>query len=606
MATVIDELITRLTLDPAEFEEGEARLVQTLRRMEAAAERGGRAVTTTVGRGALDFFRAVENPIGALRRHFEGMVVQTTQTREGLRKVGEAGEETGERVARGMSAATVGVRALGIAGLAAFAAYEVLSKSLRAVGDVAGRVLTTGIGAAASGMGINEFGAISQALFARGNVPQAETQNWLAQYQEMQGQATRGISPGIGFITDLNTKLAQTQTMIGPTGIDPFRDTPEQMATKLSRALAAAPEAQAYSAGSALGLSRQMVYGLRTTGAGLPGDIASQRSRAPGGADEIAAQRLIEAENKLSTAWEKLERDIMLSGLADALTRFATWLDQLIAPDPSDARNLWQRAAPSWLGGRPGPGSAALALPGSATGAPGIIAAAGAAGANESATAVLLSAAMGEGGLGTDSWRQNAGGAPVYGRWQFNQSGELPRYLREGNAPGDDAAQTRYVLKRLNEIMPGFSTSTDVDAQVAAITKFESSGQGPEYYARGLSSARRLIAGTQEQRQTIRPQPQQPAAPSGRYHVPDPLDWILGPVEPSATAPLPPAQPRISAIQRSNAASGTSTTTHNYGDNNIDITVHAPTREGEDIANTVRDKVAQYVPMVTPANTGLA
>jgi hypothetical protein len=49
------------------------------------------------------------------------------------------------------------------------------------------------------------------------------------------------------------------------------------------------------------------------------------------------------------------------------------------------------------------------------------------------------------------------------------------------------------------------------------------------------------------------------------------------------------------------------TTNHNYGDVNLngDIVVHAPTREGGAIANSVSDQVRQLTPLATPANTGL-
>jgi hypothetical protein len=610
LPTVIDELVTHLTLDPSQFTEGEAKMVESLRRMEAAAERGGRQLTETTGRSTVQFFRSIESPIASLRHYFEGMVVQSAASQESLRQVGEQGQKTGEQVSRGLGTAALAARALGVAGLAAYAAYETLHKTLQAVSGVAGNVFTTGIGAGAAGMGITEFGAISQALFTR-NVPQAETQTWLAQYALTQTQAAQGIPEGVQAQRDLYTKLAMVQGLIGDTGIDPQKDTPEQMAIKLARALASATEQNAQSAGQTLGLTPTMVHGLRAEGANLPADIAAQRAKAPTPGQEDAAERLIKAENNLATAWENLYRSVMLGGLADKLTRFANWLDDLIEPaKPGDPRNWWQRHAPDWAGGQEWTGQGA-------TGAHGIVDAAKAAGANDSATAVMLSAASVEGGLGDDSWRPNAQGSGARGRWQL-LGAELKRYLAEGNREGDDAAQTRYVLNRLNEIwkqmgLPGtFSTSTDTEAQVRAITKFEGSGQGPEYYSRGLASARKFLSSLQSQSSSESGSGYRSGAEASDYEGVNVVGVPPG-QSPVPTSGLPDvltlkgkARQPEDVIRRAQArgASGAKTT-HNHGDVHVGhITVHAPTREGKDIANAVTDELNR-VQLANRANAGL-
>lgn len=46
-------------------------MIQSLRRMESAAERGGQRVTQATGRGSVDFFRTIQNPVASLHRHFE-------------------------------------------------------------------------------------------------------------------------------------------------------------------------------------------------------------------------------------------------------------------------------------------------------------------------------------------------------------------------------------------------------------------------------------------------------------------------------------------------------------------------------------------------------
>jgi len=347
--TVIDELVVRLGLDSSEFDEGEHRLVASLRRMETAAQRGGQQVTETTGRGVLSLFRSIEAPASGLRHVFEGMVVQTVIARQrmrefgeqgtdSLRKVGEQGRETGEQVERGLGKAAIATRVLGVAGLGAFAAYEGLSKAFQAVGGTASRVFSAGLGAGAANMGITQFGALSQALFALGNVPVAQTQGWLANYEVMRRQAQFGQEPGAGFIQQFNTALAGAANIAGirSFGIQPYQDSPEQVANKLAQGLAAArDEASAAAAGQRLGLDLQQVRALRRAGqmpGGLPAQTAAMAALAPSPDQQSRADRYVEATNRLSTAWENVLRSAMLGGLATALTRFANWLDRLISP----------------------------------------------------------------------------------------------------------------------------------------------------------------------------------------------------------------------------------------------------------------------------------
>lgn len=157
----------------------------------------------------------------------------------------------------------------------------------------------------------------------------------------------------------------------------------------------------------------------------------------------------------------------------------------------------------------------------------------------------MVAGALGEGGV-TKSWQLNRMGSGAAGPWQLLPGGgELPRYLAEGNKPGDVPAQSRYVLKRLNEIMPGFSTSTDTAAQIRAVTQFESSGQGSGYYGRNLARADAIVAG-------------------------------------------------IRKIQTSNATSS-STTNNSHHIDVGGITVHAPMREGTAIADAVHAQMRVHL-----------
>ena len=118
MATVIDELVTKLSLDTSEFDEGERRLANSLKRLESSAQSGGRRVQESVGQGTVQFFRMIESPFGQLRKQFENLAQYTDAPRQQLRTLEDQGRRTGESVEGGALAGARGLRVLGAAGLA--------------------------------------------------------------------------------------------------------------------------------------------------------------------------------------------------------------------------------------------------------------------------------------------------------------------------------------------------------------------------------------------------------------------------------------------------------------------------------------------------------
>lgn len=608
--------------------------------MERRAAQSSGRISSAASFGWASFFRTIEQPASSMRRHFERMAAAVDPAQEKFRKLGEQSHATGEEVERGMSRATASVRAFGVAGLAAFATYEVLNKAFGAVNSVAGRVMQTGLAAAPTGVGLNEFSALSQALFTHGLVPEEQTQSWMENYSYAVGAAAGGNPQQL---VDFYRRLAGAGNVAQQYGATQeqaqqfqdiqFGEKPEQLAFDLARILAQMPEQAAFQAGHFINLTDEQVRGFRRTGPDLPNLTAASRETAITNQQQQAALRLTEAENKLATAWENLFRTIMLGGLADSLTRFANWLNAISGgpPEPSDTRTRWERILPNFLGGKPEPGANVTGA-----GAGGIVQAARAAGANDSAVAVMLSAAMGEGAPGGDfsnPWRQNQQGSGAVGYWQLlPRSGELPRYLAEGNPPGDTIAQTRFVLKRLNEIMPGFSTSTDQQAQLEAITKFERSGQGSEYYGRHILAAQRFVAGTGTEVAGAAAQPDRslpnqnqlsvfgseevPAERQTSGATPQPgattqswLDAIEGRARAVRDLVIPPAQSmdqRMHNIQRERAASSSETHHHyNRGDVTNHVTVHAPTREGREIGQSVSEHLQKLTPTAVSANSGL-
>jgi hypothetical protein len=378
MATIIDELVVQLSLDPSEFSDGERRLADSLKRLESTASRGGQRVQESVGQGAVQFFRTLEAPFSQLRKHFENLATYTDAPRQQLRTLEDQGRRTGESVEGGALAGARGLRVLGAAGLGVFAAYEALSKTISSANEGASRLFSQNIGAAAANLPIAEYSALAIA-FQRGPgaVPQEQTQGTLSAWHQA------GIAVGHGDTSGADQlQLAASRYLLpGLNFYDP--NATEQNLLNLAADLHNMPRDQAISAGEALGLTREQASGYAATGRPSEADLAAARQQAATGNQAKAAGDLVEATNRLSVAWDKLDRqmnelvDGPIAKLEDALTAILNFFSGDKSPTdagldiwgafgvgphakpsadaPPDTRNFWQRNAPTWLGGKPVP-----------------------------------------------------------------------------------------------------------------------------------------------------------------------------------------------------------------------------------------------------------
>lgn len=621
-------MIVRLGLDPTDFTTEEGRLAESLRRMEGSAQRGARNIQESVGAGTVQFFRMLESPISSLRRHFEDLAQTIDQPQQRLRQLEDQGRRTGEGVEGGALAGARGLRVLGAAGLGVFAAYELLSKSIASASSGAARLFGAGIGAASAGTSFNEFSAISQALYRVGNVPREQTEatlRGLGSAQAGYGQAGPGGDAARAQLVTLNTGLAA----LGITGVDVWRDRPEQIMEKISAALARVPDGQFNpdNIAAQLGMPSEEVYGLRRAArrpGGLPGAISAEREKAATDDQRDAASDLIDASNNLSIAWERLARDMnaLIDGPLGKLLNALAWFAEGEIPSAGNTQykketgdTSEQGFFPSWQrfkwNVRNSPVGRALGL-GTGDAAPGralglgtgdaasghidgvatpndqvlgtVLGTARSGGLSTAATQGLVAAGLGEGGF-SGAWSPGDGGSS-HGPWQLHSGGELDRYTREGNAPGDVSAQTRYVMKRMDELHPGWRTSNDA-AQVARwMNDFERSTdwvtRGVDNYQKHLSQAGGMVS---------------PGGGTKNFVAPTSVPDYFSNEGPGGYS---------SAIQTSQAAQGSTSVTHNAGDVNLhgDIVVHAPLREGNAIADAVQERVRR-VSLATSSNTGL-
>ncbi len=367
---IIDALVVTLELDPKKFTEGQKSAIESLRQTERQATQSTGRIAQS-GSGLVTFFRAVESPVASLRQHFERLATATVLPKQGLSDLAAQGRRTGAGIEAGAVAGAAGLRALGIAGIGAFATIAALDKTMKSAGESARGVFSVGVSAAAAGMGVQRTSAISQALLKGGNVPEAETQAWLADMRQWQ-EHLKLTGQGAERLTPL--------TQIGA-GIAGMTDTPEQMMVKMAQAFAGLTDAEAIARGALAQLSPAASLELKRQGAGLPASIDEARRTAVTSQDSAAARDLIDAQNKLEVSWGKLTR-IIYDELDPAFTSLInTWtkaFDELVdlaktgdfvfgRGPKGDEGNTWAKRLlpesmynklPRWLGG-PGAGTPA-------------------------------------------------------------------------------------------------------------------------------------------------------------------------------------------------------------------------------------------------------
>ena len=399
MPTIIDELVLRFSLDTAGVDAGQRRVLDSIRKLETGAKRGGEVVEQQ-GINVATFIRGLENPLGALRGHFEKLATATVAPKRGLGDLAAQARVTGKGVESSALEGAAGLRVLGAAGLAATAVISSLNKIIADTAVTQKSVFSAGIGAAGAGLPIRTFSAISQALYTKENVPEADTQAWLTQFTQAKERAAQNdFGPAIAL---------NRQMQIAGINADVFTSTPEQAMVAIAQRFGQVSSATAIASGGLIGMSPTLATGLRGAGqtaGGLEPMIAAARARAITSEDRDLAKRRLDADNDLVTSMNVLQRKI-----ADDLTPGIVGLDKTLkaiidffnahgnlrgaagdvalgaaggplgaalggavslwnriwggaAPASSASPNWWQRTMPTWLGGRSNQSGSAAPLP---------------------------------------------------------------------------------------------------------------------------------------------------------------------------------------------------------------------------------------------------
>lgn len=485
MPTVIDQFIVTLGIDPSGFTEGQRKAAQSLRALEENASRSAQRIEAS-GASVVTFFRGLEQPIGTLRQHFEKLATFTATPQRNLAALAQQARRTGQEVEAGAMAGAVGLRALGVAGLTAVAAFTALEKIRSSATDTARNLFGTSLSAGGAGISIDRFTALSQALLHSGNVPEGETQGFLRRLRTSQVQAQHGDPAAAA-------EMAANLAKIGVSGVNAFTDSPEQILFAIAQRFHQVSQDTAVGLGGMVGQSDALSTALHNLGdAGLRAQVQLEQHRAATDKQTQAAADLVKAQANLDISWTNLQRrigeqidpalarfDDLLSHLLDTITgeraeRMLRTLGLSVVPGGAaiaqgvnaaeDAKGLWGTVK-SWLGfgGKSAPTSSsssggAISGTGPAAAADDITAirnAVAAAGGNEQTQAAFLanfaaedrnlnpsgleegiSGAAGVGGKGGASWAQ----------WTASRRRQLEAFGWTGTNPAADRAASQKML----------------------------------------------------------------------------------------------------------------------------------------------------------------
>lgn len=460
MPTIIDELVLKFSLDPRGFDEGQRKVLDRVGKLEDGAKRAGQQVEKS-GAGVVTFFRSIEHPIASLRLHFERLATSAIAPQRRLADLASQARRTGTSVEAGALSGAAGLRVLGAAGLAAFAALKGINELMSGASQNASRVFGAGLGAAGAGTPIGRYTAISQALNVSGNVPEADTQAWLTAFTQARERAAQG---DYGAAIALNRQLT-----IAGINADVWTSTPEQAIVATARRFGQVPSETARASGDLLGMSPALAEALHRSGNRLPAQIAQQR-RELTKRDVESANALLKAQNDLDQSWKRLTTTIY-DELTPALTSWSNWLKRIIddieagqgktyGPEGESETSgavpgsWWDRHMPRWLGGHRGEATGNVTGKSSSLGTvPGTTDAIrqtlAAAGMNEAAQAGALGAMYPESGL--DPSKIAAGGDTGIAQWVGSRKRALYAYAAaHGLDPLSLEAQRGYLAQELS------------------------------------------------------------------------------------------------------------------------------------------------------------
>lgn len=341
MPTVIDELVVTLGLDTKNFNQSQRDAVEQLRQFQSVVARTAKQSTSDFAEFQAAI-TAINHPIAALKQalthiasgaHSVSHATQTTWTnaQQAGSQLQAMAHRSGTAVRASGDNAAQGFMALARAGLVAFAAVELVSKSMKDVYDTTMKLNGIQTAAYAANMNPRRFAALENVFSEQsgGIISSGETANFLSNF-EIQRQGFR--------VAGNSSQFAGTMTaaarFLGIGAGELMNMSQEEFLRRFAAAAQGPNGAQASYIGSQLGMSPAMVKALHDMGPqGFQRALGDAASRAPSDREVNNAHDLAIEFAKLGDWMEKLKYDLLddatpaIISFTESLEDMAKWLD---------------------------------------------------------------------------------------------------------------------------------------------------------------------------------------------------------------------------------------------------------------------------------------
>lgn len=314
MPTIIDSLIVQLGLDARNFTQGQRDVVaehkQILRYLTDSYGKATQQVDDSLSRtvrSLTNLLGGLGSPMRLVHQSLTAIVQPSRQVQQNLNTVAQQGRRTGGAVQAGALAGASGLRVMAGAALIAMSAVVALAKVMESLKKTAAQTFNVGVGAAAAGMPVERFSAVSQALATHGPVPEEQTQAALSAIEQFHQQVLLG---------NPDPALMAAYGKLGLTG----REGPEEVLRRLALLFSKERPEQAIAQAQTIGLSREMAMGLRNIGPRFDEYVKGQSGTAVTAHQVQVAREFNEALAKLGIQFEALDREL-LEGLHSTLTK---------------------------------------------------------------------------------------------------------------------------------------------------------------------------------------------------------------------------------------------------------------------------------------------
>lgn len=306
MATLLDELVVALRLDPKGFTDGEAKVIESMSRFRTMAATTAKATAADGERSTREYLAVFELQFASINKHLEALAGSSHRAGRSIRDAGLVG--------------AAGMTSLAAAALAAYGAIRAVHGLVQSVGNTAASGAQLGRTAAFAGVSTGWLSAFTQYALSTANVSPETSAGVLTEFQQKrQGFLQSGQYPdefkALAYFIGLSAEEAANLPL-------------PELLQRVAAHIKADPSGLYIARQAGLGsIAAVLARGPEALQAGIAAHARTSETEE----ERIALQNLQTAANETLISWEKLERAILTNNpeITKAITALANGLTSI-------------------------------------------------------------------------------------------------------------------------------------------------------------------------------------------------------------------------------------------------------------------------------------